>query len=259
MPLVTVTAADGVAVVTLNRADARNALSAALLRELVEACAFLGADDGVRAVVLTGADPAFCAGLDLRELGRGEPGLLGSDVVGALTGMGKPVIGAVNGPAVTGGLELALACDFRIASDRARFADTHARVGIVPGWGLTVRLPLLIGTGWARQMSCTGNYVDAATALRIGLVNDVVAHDALLDTAVALGRDIASCDAAALGEIRRLYDEVAGVALPAALALEHRASQAWAQRLQPGAVEERRDAVTARGRAQQQAPGRGSG
>ena len=142
--------------------------------------------------MLTGADPAFCAGVDLKELAAGGDNLH-SRAVDYLTGSPVPVIAAVNGPSVTGGLELALACDFRIASERATFADTHARVGIVPGWGLTVRLPKAVGAAFAREMSFTGNYVDAATALRVGLVNHVVAHDDLLPTARALAADVASC------------------------------------------------------------------
>src|SRR3984957_14663804 len=109
--------------------------------------------------------------------------------------MTKPVVGAINGPAVTGGLELALQCDFLIASERARFADTHARVGVMPGWGLTVLLPQAIGLRRAKEMSLTGNYMDAAEALAVGLVNRIVTHDELLPTALALGRDIVSNDA----------------------------------------------------------------
>src|SRR5215470_4452958 len=113
---------------------------------------------------------------------------------GALPPRTKPLIGAVNGVAVTGGLEVALNCDFLVASDRARFADTHARVGVMPGWGLTVLLPQRIGVARAREMSLTGNYVDATTALQWGLVNHVVPHDQLLPFARGLGADIVSND-----------------------------------------------------------------
>src|SRR5690606_31631575 len=143
-------------------------------------------DPDVRVMILTGADPAFCAGLDLKELGSSG---LSADPdatplpFGSLT---KPLLGAINGAAVTGGFELALGCDLLIASERARFADTHARVGVMPGWGLTVLLPQAIGIRRARQMSFTGNYVDAATALAWGLVNEVVPHETLLDRARAI-------------------------------------------------------------------------
>jgi len=155
---------DRVALLTLNRPAARNALNTALARELAEALAGAEEDDGVDVVVLTGADPAFCAGLDLKELGtlgldpsRDREGAASGDSPSALnwyrrlTTMTKPVIGAVNGPAVTGGLELALGCDFLIASERASFADTHARVGALPGGGLTARLPRLSGCARPRR------------------------------------------------------------------------------------------------------------
>ncbi|HEX7355008.1 MAG TPA: enoyl-CoA hydratase, partial [Mycobacteriales bacterium] len=164
-----------VATVTLNRPEARNALSSELIAALRSTMRELENDADVDVVILTGADPAFCAGLDLKQLGSS-----GDNVsVGGRADSGpswapwpqlsKPVIGAVNGFAVTGGLELALACDILIASERARFADTHARVGILPGWGLSVLLPLMVGRGLARRMSLTGDYLSADDALRAGL------------------------------------------------------------------------------------------
>ena len=124
-------------------------------------------------VIFTGTDPVFCAGLDLKELGDTTEL---PDISPKWPPMNKPVIGAINGAAVTGGLELALYCDILIASDRARFADTHARVGLLPTWGLSVRLPQKVGVGMARRMSMTGDYLSAADALRAGLVTEVVAH-----------------------------------------------------------------------------------
>ena len=142
------------------------------------------ADDDVDATILTGKDPAFCAGLDLTYLaGRVERDATSGTVAfpeSPVPPHTKPIIGAVNGAAVTGGLEVALACDFLVASERARFADTHARVGVVPGWRLTVALPEAIGVRRAKEMSATGNFVDAATALNWGLVNHVVPHEELL-------------------------------------------------------------------------------
>ena len=178
--------ADRVATVTLNRPEARNAMSTELLAALARLVAEADARDDVDVLILTGADPAFCAGLDLKELGRDGGPLKGAARrrrpatadgdrrAAARRGRGttlptsKPIIGAVNGVAVTGGLELALNCDFLVASERARFADTHARVGVHPLWGLTVLLPQAIGIRRAREMSATGNFVDARTAPGVG-------------------------------------------------------------------------------------------
>jgi len=215
----------GVATVTLNRPAARNALSQELRRSLPALLADLDADDGVRAIVLTGADPAFCAGVDMHEL-RGAADLTadirprGAPFVTCST----PLVGAVNGPAYTGGLELALACHFLIASERARFADTHARLGLLPGWGSTVLLPEAVGGRRARQMSVTCEPIDAATALRWGLVNDVVPHADLQRTAVQLARSICANDAAAVRQVSALYDAQAAPRQAAAWQLE---SQAW--------------------------------
>ena len=167
-------AVDGpVATITLNRPQARNAISSELLARLGEAMAALEASDEICAAILTGADPAFCAGVDLKELGR-ETSVLRSAPSGSHSPWppaSKPVIAAVNGPAVTGGLELVLNCDIVICSERAVFADTHARVGELPGWGLSVLLPLAVGRSRARQMSFTGDFLPAAQALTAGLVS----------------------------------------------------------------------------------------
>ena len=240
---------DGVAVVTLNRPDRRNALSAALLSALRATVAELDASQDVRAIVLTGADPAFCAGLDLTELG--EPGsALGSAGSGpVLPPLSTVLIGAVNGAAVTGGLELALACDFLVASERARFADTHARVGIMPGWGLSYHLPEAVGLRRARQMSATGNFVDARTALAWGLVNEVVPHAELLDVAVRLAADAASNDPAAVQAIFATYrSQVVG---EAAAGIEDGARGRWhTAGIDRAEVARRRQAVIERGRSQ---------
>ena len=178
--LVTVERDGPVAVVTMNRPEAMNALSRGLRAELAAAMEQVDADPEVRAVVLTGAGRrAFTAGLDLKELG--VEGLAAANAseplanpVKAIEQCRKPVIGAINGVAITGGFEVALACDVLIASDRARFADTHARVGIYPGWGLSQKLSRLIGPYRARELSFTGNFLDAQTAAAWGLVNRVV-------------------------------------------------------------------------------------
>src|SRR5688572_30058433 len=225
--LVLLDVADGVAVLTLNRPEARNALSPELISQLQQRCAQCDARDDVSAMVLTGADPAFCGGIDLKRLAAGTSGAIGLIGGGPFLPHRKPIIGAINGAAVTGGLELALACDFLIASERARFADTHARVGVMPGWGLTVALPQAIGLRRAKQMSFTGNYVDAPTALSWGLVNEVVAHDQLVARARQLAIDIASIRSVCVQEIRSIYDEVADRIGDEARVFESRRSRTW--------------------------------
>jgi enoyl-CoA hydratase len=242
---------DATAVVTINRPAARNALSSEVLRALPAALHRADADPDVRAVVLTGADPVFCAGLDLRELGSGRTNLATGAVSSPWPPLGKPLIGAINGAAVTGGLELALQCDFLVASERARFGDTHARVGILPGWGLTVLLPQAVGLRRAKEMSMTGNFMDAAEALERGLVNHVVAHDQLLPTALALAADIASNDPDATTALLASYKETAATTLADGLTIEHRVAVEWKSRtFDPAEVARRREAVIARGRGQ---------
>jgi enoyl-CoA hydratase len=240
-----------VAVVTLNRPARRNALSAALLASLRATLAELSADGGVRAIVLTGADPAFCAGLDLTELGQAGGPLSSAASGQVLPPLSKPLIGAVNGATVTGGLELALACDFLIASERASFADTHARIGIMPGWGLTVQLPAAVGLRRAREMSATGNFVDARTALDWGLVNHVVPHPELLDFTVRLATDAATSDPAAVQAIFATYREGSQVSGAEAAGIEAAAHARWhAAGIDSGEVARRREAIIERGRLQ---------
>jgi enoyl-CoA hydratase len=252
--------ADSIATVTLNRPDARNALSREVLRllpKLVQECD--GRDD-VAVVIITGADPAFCAGIDLKELGREDrggsmaeaPAAAPAERRGPLPRIGKPVIGAINGVAITGGFELALNCDFLVASERARFADTHTRVGIQPGWGLTVLLREAVGIRRAREMSTTGNFVDAQTALSWGLVNHVVAHDELLPFCRRLAGDIASNDSDGVAQILDTYLDGAMGTDEDAWSLEVRVSRDWMSGGHGSAAEvaARRDAVIARGRGQ---------
>lgn len=222
-----------VAIVTLNRPDARNAISPDLAEQLPACIRRADDDPSVRTIVLTGADPAFCAGFDLRDVGSGKkkgtnphPGFWG-----ALPPTRVPIIGAINGAAVTGGFEIALACDFLIASDRARFADTHAKVGMIPGWGLTVVLPRLIGAGRARRMSVTAEFIDAQRALEWGLVTEVVEHSRLLDRALEIAATIAANNGRAVSAIRDLYDEVAPLGHgDEAFAVENRRAREWAAR-----------------------------
>ncbi len=246
--------ADSVATITLNRPQARNALSGELLGALPKAITDCESRDDVTVMILTGTDPAFCAGLDLKELGSGGGGsLMPGPRQGPLPARLKPLIGAVNGPAITGGFELALACDFLIASDRARFADTHARVGVQPLWGLTVLLPQAIGVRRAREMSATGNFIDAETAHAWGLVNHVVAHDDLLGFCRSLAADIVGNNAAGVQRIMATYAEGSMLSPGEAWDLETRAGLDWMMsggRNLADDVEQRRRAVTERGRAQ---------
>ncbi|HVX16420.1 MAG TPA: enoyl-CoA hydratase [Acidimicrobiales bacterium] len=253
--------ADRVATITLNRPRARNALSSAVRRRIPELAAEADGRDDVDVLILTGADPAFCAGIDLKELGSGEGSLDDAPLErhllpqrprrGPIPDLTKPLIGAINGVAITGGLELALACDFLVASEQARFADTHSRVGIQPGWGLTVLLPEAVGLRRAREMSATGNFVDATTALQWGLVNHVVPHDELLPFCRQLGADIASNDQAGVRRIFATYRDGAITDGTGAWDLEAAVAKEWqGGGIDPAEVERRRQAVVARGRTQ---------
>jgi enoyl-CoA hydratase/carnithine racemase len=196
---------DSVRVLTLNRPEARNALSSSLAAALHAALLAAEAEDEVRVLVLTGADPAFCAGVDLKEAARDGADyfrrLNAADPIVQVGLMSKPV----NGAAFTGGFEMALGCDFLIASDRAVFADTHARVGILPGGGMTARLPLAVGGGRARRMSMTGQVIDAASAERMGLVTEVVPHDRLLPSVLDCARAIAEVPPDIIRNLKRMY------------------------------------------------------
>lgn len=249
---------DGVAIITLNRPEAMNALSAALRAELAAAMLAVAQDHAVRAVVLTGAGTrAFTAGLDLKELGASTQGLGAANAtdprdnpVKAVEQCAKPVIGAINGVAITGGFELALACDVLIASTNARFADTHARVGIMPGWGLSQKLSRMIGISRAKELSLTGNFLDAATAERWGLVNRVVEPDELLPTAIALARDMAGIDPVMVAAYKALIDDGYARSFDEGMQLEAERSISANTQVAPEAVEQATVAVMARGRSQ---------
>jgi enoyl-CoA hydratase len=253
--LVLVERGDGLATLTLNRPEARNALSRAMLAELRARLQEVDEDDSIGAVILTGADPAFCAGLDLKELSASDGANLGANVddlpLGSpWTPIGKPLVGAINGVAVTGGFELALNCDFLVASERASFADTHARVGILPGWGLSVILPQRVGFGMAKRMSFTGDFITAAQALQAGLVTEVVAHTELLPRATELAATIAANNrpaiAAYLESYRRIETEAAGDGLR----LEAATSTEWLRAGRATGIAERVPGVFDRGRSQ---------
>lgn len=246
-----------VAIVTLNRPKAMNALSEALRAALAKTMQEIAADESVNAVVLTGAgDRAFTAGLDLKELGSGEAQIgvaaraSDQDPVTALRQCPVPIIGAINGVAVTGGFEVALACDILYASTNARFADTHSRMGIMPGWGLSQILPRLIGAGRARELSFSGNFLDAETAQDWGLVNRVFAPDQLMPAALKLAHEIAESPRDFIIRYKKLIDDGLRATLAEGLAMEKELNVAWNQNQTPEEIEQRRLAVIARGRKQ---------
>jgi len=256
--LVLLDVSERIATITLNRPDARNALNGDLLESLVQTVANADADEAVDVLVITGADPAFCAGLDLKAVSSGDPRLLATAPSadtpvrdrGPFGTLSKPLIGAVNGYAITGGFEIALACDFLIASENARFADTHARVGIQPWWGLTVRLPQAIGIRRARQMSATGDFVDARTALEWGLVNHVVPHDELLPFTRGIAAAIVSNNQQAVRRILATYAESQLLSDHDAWLHESDVAEAWVHGGQVSDIEANRQAVMERGRSQ---------
>jgi enoyl-CoA hydratase len=256
--VVLVDVSERVATITLNRPEARNALNAELRRALPQAVAECEARDDVDVLILTGADPVFCAGLDLKELGQSSNEADDAAVVasterrGPLPPTTKPLIGAINGAAITGGFELALNCDFLIASEHARFADTHTRVGIQPGWGLTVLLAEAVGVRRAKELSSTGNFLDARTALTWGLVNHVVPHGELLAFSRGVAADIVSNDQDGVRNIIDTYDTGNLTTRDEWWNLEIRRSREWmaSRRALGSAVESRREAVMERGRKQ---------
>src|SRR5687768_14939508 len=206
---------DGVAVVTFNRPDAMNALSRDLRAALSQAMVELDNDAAVRVIVLTGAgERAFTAGLDLKELSTDPLGMGAANATDpaqnparAVLACSKPIIGAINGVAITGGFEVALACDVLICSTNARFADTHARVGITPGWGLSQKLSRCIGPYRAKELSLTGNFLDAKTAYEWGLINRVVEPAELMPVALQLAAQMADVDLDMLVVYKALIDD----------------------------------------------------
>ena len=238
---------DRIRTITLNRPDSRNALSTALRKQFFTALSDAEADDGVDVVIFTGADPVFCAGLDLKELGNTTEL---PDISPKWPPMSKPVIGAINGAAVTGGLELALYCDILIASERAKFADTHARVGLLPTWGLSVRLPQKVGIGMARRMSLTGYYLSAEDALRAGLVTQVVPHDELLPTARAVAASIVGNNQKAVRALLDSYHRIDAEQTSAGLWLEAESARQWMRSTTGDDIAASRAGVIERGRAQ---------
>jgi enoyl-CoA hydratase len=244
---------EGIATVTLNRPDKLNALNRELRLAFCHAMQALRADPEVRAVIITGAGRAFCVGLDLRELGTGKSGIRdegNATFVTVIEDMEVPVIAAVNGFAITGGFELALACDMMIAAEEAQFADTHARVGVMPGGGMSARLPRAVGIRKAKELSLTGNYLPAREAERMGLVNRVVAKEQLLTAARELARQIAGANQKIVRQMKRLYDLTTRTTLEDALRIEQDSFRDFNRQANLGELEQARESVMARGRTQ---------
>jgi len=214
-------------------------------------------DDQVSAVILTGRGKAFCAGVDLKAAASGGKVLaadnMGSEdsLVTSITSCKKPVIGAINGFAVTGGLEIAIACDFLYAAESARFADTHAIVGLVPGWGLSQKLPRLIGVNRAQEMSYTGMYIDAAKALEWGLVNKVCKDHELLESALQTAQLIGDAQPVALQKHKELINTGWVLGLEAGLELETAVSKKFNGDADMSVMGERLAVLRARAKAAQ--------
>lgn len=220
---------DGIAIITINRPDKLNALNDAVIGELDLVASRIHSEDAIRAVIITGAgEKAFVAGADIGELARCSPSEArvlsekGNRVFRRLEQCGKPVVAAVNGFALGGGCELAMACHLRIASENAKFGQPEVKLGITPGYGGTVRLPRLVGRGIALELLLSGAPIDAGEAHRLGLVNRVVPANQLLAESEQLLRAILSNGPAAIQGCLAAVDEQEGRTLDEALSLESR-------------------------------------
>jgi enoyl-CoA hydratase len=216
-----------IAIITLNRPERRNAINQALLAGLYDAIEKFSADGNIRVAIITGNGKTFCSGLDLEAIfteNLFDPRGDGSDMPDLFAACRKPIIGAVNGHAITGGFELALNCDFLIASENASFMDTHAKLGIHPGWGMTQLLQQAVGRRRARQISFSCKPVSAKTACEWGLVNEVVPPDMLMTRAKEIAVDICSVNPEMLEVVRSLINHQDQVTLAEAYADERKGS-----------------------------------
>lgn len=240
----------------LNRPDVMNALSPQLLDELCVAFGELQSDASVRAAILTGNGRAFCAGLDLKAMADHPGGLDAFDIHGkndveaAIDAFDRPLIVAVNGVAATGGFELALMGDILIAADTARFADTHCRVGLAPGWGLSQKLSRLIGPSRAKEAHFTGNFITAAQAAEWGMVSRAVPADELLSEAMSIANDIASCVPQTVKVYKKLVDQGLESTFGAGREMEKLVMGHVNKSVGGDVIAERRKAVQERGKAQ---------
>jgi enoyl-CoA hydratase len=213
--------------VSFNRPEARNAMTLAMRKTFVEIVQAADVDPAISVIIVTGAGGAFSAGADLKEraanpgmpMHRPHPGE-------TLRALSKTVIAAVDGPCATGALELALSCSFILASPRARFADTHAKVGLIAGWGMSAMLPRAIGVRRARQMMSSGEFIDAATAYQWGLVNEIVERD-VVARAMAVAQAIAASPQLAVGMQLGVMSRGEGETVHRALELEESMRAEW--------------------------------
>ena len=257
-PVLLVERETAVATITLNRPNQMNALNAELRIALGDTLAELEADPEIRAVVLTGAGRAFCAGMDLKEIGGGSEGqtgyelsVAGQDAMRAgFENFSGPVIAAVNGAAATAGFEMALACDIIFVAKGAKFLDTHARVGIVPGWGLSQRLPRIIGINRAKEVSLSGNALTAERAYEWGLANRVCEAETLLQEAKALALDICSCVPGVMEQVKTMIDTGYTMHFEDAMAYELETGIESSKQIDSAKIGERRAAIIERGRDQ---------
>jgi enoyl-CoA hydratase len=246
----------GFAIVTLNRPLAMNALSRDLRRDFVAVFKDCTEDPDIRVIILTGNGKAFCAGFDLKELGSSDLNNAAEEadnvVAQAMRSFTGPIIGAINGHCITGGFEMALACDILLASEHARFADTHARVGMLPGWGLSQKLPRLIGLSRAKEIAFTGAPIFAQQAYEWGLVNHVVPEDALLPRAIKMAQDICGCVPAVLEQYQTLIKDGYSMLLDDALEWEEARAIWWAKQASGKMIEGRRKEVLEKGRSEKE-------
>lgn len=254
-PVLLVDKKDGIATLTLNRPDQMNALSLELRQALADEIEQIRTDSEIGVVILTGAGRAFCAGLDLKEMGSREgrekrdSRAPAPDPPQLLRSLPQPVIGAINGVAVTGGFEISLSCDILIATPETYFADTHARVGLLAGWGLSQRLSRAIGLNRAKELSLTGNFLSADRAYEWGLVNRIVPREELLPTCEALARDMLSCVPDVMRQYKRMIDRGYDLALGDAMTYEVEIARTH-QSPAPEEVAARRIEIQKRGREQ---------
>lgn len=250
-PVVLLSRENGIATVTLNRPEKLNAFNSELRSTFCRTMQELNADREVGCVIVTGNGRAFSAGLDLKELSTAQLREQGNvTFITVVEAMEAPVIAAVNGFAITGGLELALACDMIVAAENAQFADTHARVGVMPGGGMAARLPRAVGIRRAKELSLTGNYLTAPDAERLGMVNRVVPREKLMDTARELAGQILSCDQNVVRQMKRLYDLAMRETMGDGLRIEQDFFRAFNSSRELGDFDKRRREVMERGREQ---------
>jgi len=218
---------EGIATITLNRPEALNAFSKEVVEEILQALEDIRRDENVRVVILTGAgEKAFSAGADIKAmiginpLKARELSLMGEKLCVSFENLEKPVIAALNGYALGGGMEVAMSCDIRIASENVRMGQTEINIGLIPGWGGTQRLTRLVGRGKAKELVFTGKTIDARTAEQLGIVNMVVPADKFRETVRQFALELAAKAPVALKIAKALIDKGADIGLESALALE---------------------------------------